>query len=76
MGTGNGYSTRGSHAKAMNRSIRRLGGIAFAFSRGFRSTASVAMPIKVRLTCFSICGVRSSYVCPSSLDNTRGIAES
>ncbi|KAJ7382773.1 Peroxiredoxin-5, mitochondrial [Desmophyllum pertusum] len=31
----------------MHRSINRLGGIASVFSRGFRSTASVAMPIKV-----------------------------
>lgn len=60
---------RGSHAKAMNRSIARLGGIASVISRGFRSTASAAMPIKVRLTCFSICGVRSSDVFLSSLHN-------
>ncbi|XP_020630178.1 peroxiredoxin-5, mitochondrial-like [Orbicella faveolata] len=31
----------------MNRSIARLGGIASVISRGFRSTASAAMPIKV-----------------------------
>ncbi|XP_078344910.1 peroxiredoxin-5, mitochondrial-like [Oculina patagonica] len=31
----------------MHRSIGRLGGIASVFLRGFRSTASVAMPIKV-----------------------------
>jgi len=32
----------------MNRSITRLSGIASTFTRGFRSTAFVAMPIKVR----------------------------
>ena len=32
----------------MQRSVGRLSGIASVFSRGFRSTASVAMPIKVR----------------------------
>ena len=32
----------------MNRSITRLSGIASTLTRGFRSTAFVAMPIKVR----------------------------
>lgn len=37
-------------AEAMNRSIGRLAGIASVFSRGFRSTASVTMPMKVRFS--------------------------
>lgn len=34
--------------EVMQRSIIRLSGIASVFSRGFRSTAFAAMPIKVR----------------------------
>lgn len=36
----------------MNRSIGRLAGIVSVFSRGFRSTASVTMPMKVRFSGF------------------------
>lgn len=69
-------------AKVMSKSIGRLGRIASVFSRGFRSTASVAMPIKVRLTCFSICGVTKfqgqSLICswfwlPCTTSSTWGI---
>lgn len=73
VGTGRSYSNGGSHPQAMHRSIGRLSGIASVFSRGFRSTASVAMPIKVRLTFFSFnlswekISVRSSDMFFSSL---------
>ena len=59
-------------AEAMNRSIGRLAGIACVFSRGFRSTAPVTMPIKVIFSGFSffICNVRTSDVFLSSLHYT------
>ena len=38
----------------MNRSVTRLSGIASTFTRGFRSTAFVAMPIKVRSFAISV----------------------
>ena len=38
--------------EAMNRSIARLAGIVSVFSRGFRSTSSLTMPIKVRFSGF------------------------